>query len=482
MENKVLIGDSLVVLKDIPDNSIDSVVTDPPYEIGFMGKSWDSTGIANNVELWKECLRVLKPGGHLLAFSGTRTYHRMAVAIEDAGFEIRDMIEWVYGSGFPKNLNISKALDKRGGNNHLSSTIATELMKSRESRNISKTRADEMFCGGTTKYSWFEGRKEGAILPDDETFSKICEEWPELSAYRDMVKSANRDIVGKNRGSHWTPAGTEQRTNSDPGDKTIAATEIAKKWEGWGTALKPAHEPICMARKPLTERTVALNVVKWNTGGINIDDSRISIDLNDSNYLSNRDVATIGYGRSSFFGSSAGRNPAFGRHLFNVEQGRWPANLIHDGSDEVKECFPETKSGGNRPGSHSTQTNRKSIFGTNGTYQHRGYATNSGNGSRYFKSIVYNGKASKKDRGDGNDHPTVKPTALMEYLVRMVTPPGGVVLDPFGGSGSTAIGCINAGMRYIIVEQSEEYIDIINRRIEARISNPNMTPAESDFF
>ena len=201
----ILHGDCLEKLKELKENSVDSIVTDPPYELGFMGKSWDSTGIANNVEMWKECLRVLKPGGHLLAFSGTRTYHRMASAIEDAGFEVRDMIEWVYGSGFPKSLNIGKAVDKLQGN-------------------------------------------------EREVIGK-------------QTNIANKGNNNDGR-YNWN---TENQKRID----SIDITKGTSEWEGWGTALKPAHEPICMARKPLSEKSVAENCLKWGTGGINIDESRV---------------------------------------------------------------------------------------------------------------------------------------------------------------------------------------------------------------
>ena len=224
--NKIIQGDCLDKLKELEDNSIDSIVTDPPYELGFMGKSWDSTGIANNKDMWAECLRVLKPGGHLLAFSGTRTYHRMASAIEDAGFEVRDMIEWVYGSGFPKSLNIGKAVDKLQGNDR-------EV--------VGKTQSVQFQEKGYE----YKGDKKGS---------------------------------GFNNEKYW----------GFGNDVTKGTSE----WEGWGTALKPAHEPICMARKPLSEKTVAENCLKWGTGGINIDGSRVDTitEADKNNFHQNRRV------------------------------------------------------------------------------------------------------------------------------------------------------------------------------------------------
>ena len=258
--NKIIHGDCLDKLKELEDNSIDSIVTDPPYELGFMGKSWDSTGIANNVDMWKECLRVLKPGGHLLAFSGTRTYHRMASAIEDAGFEVRDMVEWVYGSGFPKSLNIGKAVDKLQGNER-------ETIREYETHDI-----------------------------------------------------RNNALLGKK------------------GAMTVSETKGTSEWEGWGTALKPAHEPICMARKPLSEKTVAENCLKWGTGGINIDESRVESSQDDKEMLDAKSSKNPTGVKSVFGGGIA--SPA---HTL----GRFPANLIlsadEDGqvSEEVRECFPE---------------------------------------------------------------------------------------------------------------------------------------------
>jgi len=299
-ETKLIHGDCLEKLKELPDNSVDSIVTDPPYGLSFMGKKWDYD--VPSVEVWAECLRVLKPGGHLLAFAGTRTQHRMAVRIEDAGFEIRDMIAWVYGSGFPKSHNLK-------------------------------------------------------------------------------------------------------------GD-----------WQGWGTALKPALEPITVARKPLGEKTVAANVLEHGTGAINVDGCRVGE--------------------------------------------RWPANLIHDGSDEVVGLFPQANGvvGARREGGD------KSIFSGGGHHQAQkqrivGGIKDTGSAARFF----YCAKASKRDRNEGalNNHPTVKPTSLMQYLIRLVTPPNGIVLDPFMGSGSTGKAAIMEGFQFIGIEREENYMEIAQARINS---------------
>ena len=341
---RVIMGDCIEVLKSISDNYIDAIITDPPYEIGFMGKKWDSTGIAYNVKLWKECLRVLKPGGHILAFGGTRTYHRMASAIEDAGFEIRDMIEWVYGSGFPKSLNIGKAVDKLQGNERVF------VCKNPANRPYNLTK-------GETSTGW-----KAPIRPD------------------------------KDKGT--------------------------SEWEGWGTALKPAHEPICMARKPLAEKTVAQNVLKYGTGGINIDESRVEGKLEGD---PNRFAKTDGGSFNKFsYAEPVVRN-----------EGRFPANLIHDNSEEVRECFPETNK------QAKCKTDNKSGWQTQlvggkvkNPIERKLYLDddNGGNASRFFKSIIYQAKSSKSDRNSNgavkNIHPTCKPTKLMEYLIKMVTPKG----------------------------------------------------------
>ena len=417
MSHQILLGDCRERLKELPDNSIDSIVTDPPYELGFMGKSWDASGVAYDVTVWQECLRVLKPGGHLLSFGGSRTYHRMACAIEDAGFQIRDQIMWVYGSGFPKSLNISKAIDKAAG------------------------------------------------------------------AEREVVGElgyTNQDIRGG--GYESDKAKTKDRL---PAFITAPATAEAKEWDGWGTALKPAHEPIVLARKPLVG-TVANNVLTHGVGGLNIDGCRVGTDDILNVGSNNRTNALINFGMADAKEAQQ-QNP----------MGRFPANFIHDGSDEVLELFPDTKGG--------TWNTTKGARHFNNDGEPTGYATSKSDGStgsaaRFF----YCAKASKKDRNEGldpdlfplqnytdankmggagdtmltgsgnprdgrkhNHHPTVKPTELMRYLCRLITPPNGTVLDPFTGSGSTGKAAVIEGFSFIGVEQSEEYIAIAEARIQS---------------
>jgi len=417
MLNKIINGDCLQVMKTMEENSVDSIVTDPPYELGFMGKSWDSTGIANNKEMWAEALRVLKPGGHLLSFGGTRTYHRMACAIEDAGFEVRDMVSWIYGSGFPKSLNIGKAVDKLQGN--------------------------------------------------------------------------EREVVGKNPNHRLEEnyRGSLKEMNQHTGDGSL--TKGSSEYEGWGTALKPACEPCVLARKPLSEKTVALNILKWGTGGINIDGSRVEIPEDDKeNYdFNNNGLSRMSRPEGDKFGQFDG-GWKIDKTKRETPQGRFPANIIHDGSDEVLEVFPNTKSQGHWS---KTKTTGFGEFG-NGKSEYLGVGEKDkegGSASRFF----YCAKTSKSERNKGceeleqknnmrvnapsgseeekisnklgNNHPTVKPQALMKYLITLITPKGGTVLDPFAGSGSTLVAAKDLGFNYIGIELTPEYIPIIEARLNA---------------
>ncbi len=377
-------GDNIEVLKTLPENSIDAIVTDPPYGISFMNKKWDYD--VPSVEFWKEIFRVLKPGGHILSFGGTRTYHRMVINIEDAGFEIRDQIMWVYGSGFPKSHNIGKAVDKKKGET-----------------NISKGNGE---------------------------------------------------------------------------------------FEGWGTGLKPANEPICVARKPISEKTIASNVLKWGTGGINVDGCRIG----------NDNITTQGFGDTGFV-SSKNYKPT-------NHQGRFPANVILECiCDEPHDnphcpCFQlDQQSGKLKSGIMGPQHTRHTDGSPNGIYgkynpNHELGETygDTGGASRFF----YVAKVSKKERNLGleekensriegrdigqdsrnvqfknrtterkNTHPTVKPIELMRYLVRLVTPKDGVVLDPFMGSGSTGVATLIEDFKFVGIEMDEDYYEIAKQRVKS---------------
>jgi DNA modification methylase len=420
-------GDCLEVLRGMANDSVDSVVTDPPYGLSFMGKKWDYD--VPSEDIWRECLRVLKPGGHLLAFAGTRTQHRMAVRIEDAGFEIRDMIAWVYGSGFPKSRNVCLDMDKMEGHGNRGHRIAVANRH----------------------------HPDGTLEPNGE----------QLAAYEPK-------------------------------------TDDVREWQGWGTALKPALEPLTVARKPL-QSTVAANVLEHGTGAINIDGCRVPTDdkLGGGMVSMGRPKASEGWDRPWMHDPEVTERKkieAASKVAAAEALGRWPANLIHDGSDEVVGLFPETgKSTGGRIGN----AGGGSVPNVpTGTFEagNPGYG-DTGSAARFF----YCAKASKADRDEGceglekklsssmpgrrdaddmsesktdndvtdrftterrNHHPTVKPTALMRYLCRLVTPPRGIVLDPFMGSGSTGKAATLEGFQFIGIEREEEYIKIAKARID----------------
>ena len=381
---KVFNDDCLSVLREMPDNSVDSIVCDPPYGISFMAKKWDYD--VPSVEVWKEAMRVLKPGGHALIACGTRTQHRMVCNIEDAGFEIRDVVSWIYGSGFPKSLNISKAIDKAAG----------------EEREVVGERTSAY---GTENSGEMKSRADG--------------------------KGGTGLFCGKN-------AKTVPITGRP-------ATDEAKQWDGWGTALKPSVEFFTLCRKPLSEKTVAANVLKWGTGGINIDGCRVEA----SEKLVRPDVQRFD---NQAYGNGLGAGTQ------EEPQGRFPANLIHDGSQEVLDLFPVMSGAGNKVG-----TPRKSgTFFTDEQTQVNMKYDNGGSAARFF----YCPKASKKDRNEGNNHPTVKPTALMAYLCRLITPTGGVVLDPYMGSGSTGKAAVREGFSFVGCELDEDYFQIAKSRVE----------------
>jgi len=408
-------------MKQLPDNSVDSIVTDPPYGISFMAKKWDYD--VPKVEVWKEAMRVLKHGGHALIACGTRTQHRMVVNIEDAGFEIRDVVSWIYGSGFPKSLNISKAIDKMPKASV--SGFSAALKARRVELGLSVSAADQLITNGTTMYSFLEGRGDGDPYPPNrEHWEKIKEHFG-MEGWEGIVENS-LNVVGKEGGNFGYQKSGERWKN--PSNKTEHTTDEAKQWDGWGTALKPSCEFFTLCRKPLSEKTIAKNVLKWGTGGINIDGCRVGTET----------IKTCA--KKEMYGTSSrakDQEQGFRPRKFDnrncpesTHQGRFPANLIHDGSQQVLELFPET---------------------------------NKDSAARFF----YCPKASKKDRDEGNNHPTVKPTALMQYLCRLITPTGGVVLDPYMGSGSTGKAAVKEGFSFVGCELDEDYYKIAMARIEA---------------
>ena len=418
--------DCLNVLKMMIEDEVfvDSIVTDPPYELGFMGRSWDSTGIAFQKETWELCFKVLKPGGHLLAFSGSRTYHRMAVAIEDAGFEIRDQVMWLYGSGFPKSMNVGKALDKKLGNER----IKTGEKKTHSNKGIKQSEQRTAIGAGA--------------------FGQEVEE-----------------------------------------DVTVGTTE----WEGWGTALKPAHEPLVLARKPLSEKSVVDNVLKHRTGGINIDECRV--EGNDAKYpdtnpdfrdqgrqsKENMGIDKLSFGqtenvkrkkvvRKSTDENGAWTNDNSGMKAEGSEyadadpRGRFPSNIMHDGSDSIKELFEDksryfycakTSKAERNQGLNNLPTKKASSM------------PGRRNADDMKDSKIDNDVTGRFVTEKKNIHPTVKPIKLMKYLCRLITPKGGTVLDPFMGSGSTGMAAKEENFDFVGIEKEEEYFNIASARIES---------------
>lgn len=405
-------GDNRDALRAVSDNSVDSCVTDPPYALvsivkrfggantapargndaymrasaGFMGKTWDTGECAMSVEFWAEVLRVLKPGAHLVAFGATRGYHRMACAIEDAGFEIRDSLAWLYGTGFPKSHDVSLAIDKAAG---------------------------------------VEGSKGAPRL------------LPNGREYRFNIGFENGEGYDSEKAARF---------------EYIPASDAARAWGGWGTALKPAFEPIVLARKPLSESTVAANVLRWGTGAINIDGCRI-----EAGRLTEWGGGAAGGNKwnetNNGLGKSGEARPV---------EGRFPANVVHDGSDEVAGAFPVTSSGTGAVKRSTGTGYQANAYGK----ESRAVGTpnveygDSGSAARFF----YSAKASKADRA-GSKHPTVKPVALMAWLCRLITPAGGVVLDPFAGSGTTGAAALAEGFSVILCEREAEYVADIQRRL-----------------
>ena len=414
-EFKLMLGDNLKSLKELPSNFVDSIVTDPPYGLSFMGKKWDYE--VPSVEFWKEVYRVLKPGGHILSFGGTRTYHRMVVNIEDAGFEIRDQVMWIYGSGFPKSHNISKAIAKKNG----------------EDVKISKA----FVVTGN-----LDNNKQKGLINSSKTKAEDF--------------------------------------------RHIPTTEEAIKYEGWGTALKPANEPICVARKPLSEKTIADNVLRWGTGGINIDGCRIDLNGDDTSRKITDNKNDINIINSKNVGSQDDK----------WKEGRFPANILFDESaaellDKQSGVSKSTKSvwnGFSGDGSLEEWKRKAHIKKIEGGFNDKGGA------SRFF----YVAKVSNKERNLGlddfedniiqgrdegqdersvafkkrptpmkNTHPTLKPINLISYLCRLITPEGGIILDPFMGSGSTGISACLEGFRFVGMEMDPEYFKIAEARINS---------------
>ena len=502
--NKVHCSECLSFMKTLPENFIDSVITDPPYGLRFMGKKWDYE--IPKVDVFEEMLRVAKPGAILMCFGGTRTWHRIAVNIEDAGWEIRDTIMWVYGSGFPKSLNIGKQIDSTGRRyeffDDIREFLSTALKNSKYTiREINEIMgmasngsgmAGHWFANITqqtlpTKKQWFKLKD---LLGFDNSFDVI---------FNSCVTPNERPVIGKLS----SPARSIYGSGIMEHDVNITApaTEESAQWEGYGTSLKPAWEPIIVAMKPL-DRTYAENALKWGVAGLNIDGGRVNTDENITNHSRGVESA-ISKGK---YGDSSEQET---HQTQGQVLGRFPANLIHDGSEEVVGLFPQSK--GQQAevrGTEPSNTGQNGIYGRFDRVSAIPMRNDSGSAARFF----YCAKSSRSERENGlsefpekevayseyreamkdtnsyvskypdgsprpmnktkNNHPTVKPLALMEYLCKLTrTPTGGIVLDPYAGSGTTGIACIRTNRQYILIEKEQEYYEVINKRIKNEFKN-----------
>ena len=565
---KLMLGDNIESLKKLPDNSIDSVVTDPPYGLSFMNKKWDYD--VPSVEFWKELYRVLKPGGHVLSFGGTRTYHRMTVNIEDAGFEIRDQIQWIYASGFPKSLNVKKQLEKNGykicecskqntehdlrplSETNISQTINTENEQGqtllsqlpKQDIQVSEHTTSDVWREQSSVEGWSntiqkEGQLQGDNIQESTGTLKADGEkgWLHNGAQIDNG-SINKPTIDENR------SGSSQRPQSEQQSSKQSGTMADKRrpqdggsgkiCSGCGkqiidltlghTAMKPANEPICVARKPLSENTVAENVLKWGTGGINVDGCRVAY-ANEADEKSSIPGSLNSNQKNSSFGIGEG-------HQHNTE-GRFPANIIlecicdevikgevksntreagnsfNNYDDKVGKVVTRIENYGDKGDIHTNPNcpcylmDEQSGVSKSSDYKYEGKDSSTkfgqiksskketvysdkGGASRFF----YQAKVSKAERNMGldlvegkevirqglagennnpvhkNSHPTVKPVSLMAYLCRLITPPNGIVLDPFMGSGSTGIAAQLEGFRFVGMEMDSDYFKIAEARIE----------------
>ena len=489
-------GECLDVLRIMSDASVDAIVTDPPYGLRFMGKRWDYD--VPTVEIWAECLRVLKPGGHLLAFAGTRTHHRMAARIEDAGFEIRDMIAWVYSTGFPKSHNFGCKC-RRSTLPYTHEEVSREQAAKRSVRSVCNPDVSSALdtCQGRGEVLQPSVSEQGAPATGWEEpsaaqarggQSRMEGRGDVLAQARQLQADQVRSMPAKlfadgeegrlhhgapsNNGSNDGTVLVEDRSGASqeprpagqqarelrvvPGQRNAQANRMGAcescggliDWSGWGTALKPSLESVTVARKPL-DGTVAENVLAHGTGALNIDGCRVA---GESTRRTN--TAEMGY---------HGRNLA-DQYQTGSDNGRWPANLIHDGSDEVVRLFPLQKSGNRAAGVRKGM----GFHGANGDGGSAIHGS-SGSAARFF----YTAKADATDRNDGllpdqrNKHPTVKPVDLMCYLCRLVTPPGGIVLDPFMGSGSTGKACVIEGFSFIGIERDADSFATAQARVVA---------------
>ena len=510
----IIHGDCLEELKNLDDNSIDAVICDPPYGLsntkpqqvadvlkawvtgdtvsvpakrgGFMGKDWDS--FVPPPAVWEECMRVLKPGGHMAVFAGARTQDLMGLSIRLAGFEIRDTLGWIYGSGMPKSLDVSKAIDKQRNDKRETLAVTSRLSELASAAGISRKDVDSHMGTSDMGGWWLSTLPHRCVVPSVENWAKLrdfipgaheldAEVW-RLNGRKGMPGEAweKREVVGAGTSGRTYGMGGLRGVETSTGsfDITAPATSEAQRWDGWGTALKPAIEPIILARKPL-DGTVANNVLAHGVGGLNIDACRVGIDDGERDVIDSRSGASSNNKSVTCYGDGLGQRKEEG--LFKSHAaGRFPANVLLD-EHAAKEM--DKQSVGTRAEKPSKSGNR-GVRNQGATWkpfhvenENIPAYSDSGGASRFFPVFKYQAKAPKKERpvieredGSKIQHPTVKPLALLEWLVELITPPGGTVLDPFAGSGTTLQAALNKGFVPIGIEQDADYIKLIEKRLE----------------
>lgn len=513
-------GDCVEVLAGLPDASVDSVCTDPPYGISFMGREWDqpdqygshrrggsdrsfkagpvgvdhltttersasmhagkydlSPSAMESFERWceawaRECLRVLKPGGHMLVFGSPRTYHRLVSGIEDAGFEIRDSIHWIYGSGFPKSLDVSKAIDKARDDKSDVLAVTSQLADLADAAGISRGDVDDHMGTSDMGGWWLSRLAHRCACPSVENWARLRDYVPGAHEMDAEVWRLNgrkgtpgeawerREVVGVANGAGAKDPHSFGNGHNASYDIKAPATDEAKQWDGWGTALKPAHEPIVVARKPLAG-TVAANVLEYGTGAINVDGCRVGRQEGDRTEYGRG--ALLDYAHESVALGKFNQNTPYEPH----NAGRWPANIVL--SDEAAQEM-DRQSGA--AGAHGASRGEGVSAGYRGDIPTgEPKEPGSGGASRFFPVFRYEAKADADERVtvDGVAHPTVKPLTLMRWLVRLVTPPGGVVLDPFTGSGTTLEAAVCERMRAVGIEREPQYVDLATARLNRRL-------------
>lgn len=477
---EIRVGDCRDLLAELEPGSVDAIVTDPPYELGFMGRAWDASGIAYQPIVWERALAALKPGGHLLAFGGTRTYHRMACAIEDAGFDVRDSIHWTYGSGFPKSLDVGKSIDKQRDDRDQVLRVTAWIAAARDAAGITNADIDQAFGFSGMAGHWTSQKSQPSVptleqvprllevLNNPAVPKAIAELLIDLNGKKGQPGAAwfLREVTGTKRSAIADPSAPARHTigasKSVEVEITAPATDAAKQWNGWGTALKPSHEPIVVARKPL-EGTVAANVQAHGTGAINVDGCRVATG----------DIYSYPHGPGgASFGVGGGVDGSRTSPAKSHDGGRWPPNTVMTHAHECQrhKCAP---------GCPVPLLGDEAVF---------------------FPAFFYHPKAGRDEREAGlgsfdevrrtdgritdhhvpnlrttaraNHHPTVKPLGLMQWLCRLVTPPHGLVLDPFSGSGSTGCGAVVEGFRYLGLELSPEYAEIARARLSYWAARP----------